>query len=141
MKKIVFIVLSIIVVVITSCSTDFTNPKNLPGSTWICRDFSKTKDSTYYSKVDSIEFYFNTTKTLQLVYSDKAPGPLKSIAGSYTYSIVENKITVDVTTTAADGKETTTEKAIGIIEGNVMSFKFTTGFNNDSLVFIRKKVL
>jgi len=140
MKKIIFIALSIIVV-ITSCAPDYTNTKNLPGSTWICRDFTKTKDSTYYKTVDYIEFYFNTAKTLQLVYSDKASGLLKSIAGSYTYSIVENKITVDVTTTATDGKETTAEKAVGIIEGNVMSFKFTTGFNNDSLVFIKKKVL
>ena len=141
MKKQIFIALSLIVVVITSCTTDFTNPKNLPGSTWICSDFSQTKDSSYYKSVDYVEFYFKTTKTLQLIYKDKATGTLKSIAGSYTFTIIENKITVDVTTVTTDGKNTTVEKATGMIDGNVMSLNFETGFNNDSLVFIRKKVL
>jgi len=105
----IFVTLALVAIMSISCTDDFTNPKNLNGTTWRCSTFPVTEMSMI---VEYIEVKFTSTTTGKSYYKMKNEDATK--LDTFTYTIVGDKITI-----ISEGK---TSPGVGTIDKKTMTF-------------------
>ena len=122
MKKLIFITMAIIAVMTTSCSEteDFSDPKNLVGTTWSCGVFPSGQGLEDY---EYIELKFISTTQLEVWGKEKNANAQKTNY-TYTYSINNKTITI----TYSEGV------LVGTIDNNSMTLT-ESGY---TLIFTKK---
>ena len=112
--------MAIIAILTTSCTEDFTNPKNLVGTIWRCSSFPTGSGMENY---DYEELRFTSTSSLE-VWGKEKNASAQKVNNTYSYTI-EN-ITISITYTGIT--------VVGTINNN----KMTVNQNNITAVFVKQ---
>jgi len=123
MKKLIFITMTIIAIMTTSCSKteDFSDPKNLVGTTWRCSNFTNADEANTYDYYE-----LNFVSTTQVEEWDKKKNANATKEEAYSYSINGNAITLSI--------DAASFKSVGTIDKKTMSFTA----NGNTFVFTKQ---
>jgi hypothetical protein len=107
MKKLIFLVMTIVALITTSCSKaktdDFTKPENLSGTTWKCA-LVLSEDIEYYLMI------FTSTTTVEAW--TKYIGEAEDLVSTCSYTISNDRISIShediIQTGIIDGETITT---------------------------------
>ena len=111
MKKLIFISLAIIAMLTVSCTTDYTDPAKLSGTTWRCSTFT---DANMAAETEYIELKFTSTTAVEVWGKNKDVTAVEK-QETYSYKISDKTISLFL------GSQTTATTT-GTIDGKNMSF-------------------
>jgi hypothetical protein len=128
LRKFFPFVIAVVAMITFSCTTDYTNPNNLKGTTWRCSSFPEA----YAVLLVYTELKFTSTTAVEQWTKFKFDTAATKTSGTETYSVRKSSIIISRTYT--DGIQTHTSIDTGTIKDKTITFVY----GNNTTVFTKQ---
>jgi hypothetical protein len=114
LRKLVPFIIALVAIITFSCTTDYTNPNNLKGTTWRRTSFPEGNNEVEY-----VDLKFITTTAVEGWTKLKEESAVRKVDINVTYTV--SKSTITFTQSYTDEGQTKTDYFTGIIKGKTIT--------------------